>query len=330
MEEVYMRLHIYSLQEETYNSFLSFMDQSLPFEAYWFPLNEDGMVEDIPHFSIFLLSIQNANSIWLKQHIEQLKIMGAHDRNFYFVLHNKEAAPRPSDIAVVVEDLRKSLSETLLNPMIDQISIRAYEAFVQGNSRFLYFDDTLHEHRTIKQLEKGNANDYLCFQHYIGKKQVEMVLEEWSKSPFLLFWKNSNVKTLLFYDVPDVVVSSLSEQFNFQVITANNKEEFLKLQQDKEIISMTTDDYPEGFDLPPNQFLLSKSFCGSKSNKLYFNEEVYELAKLPVPKIIEKDLVFLDTKGYPKPKSKIIDWNLEIAKLSGLNTVIKRVGECIQ
>jgi hypothetical protein len=325
-----MRLHIYSLKEATYESFLSFIDQSLPFETHWYPLNEDVVVEENPHFSIFLLGIQNANSSWLKQHIEKLKTVGAHDRNFHFVLHNKEATPRPSDIAVVVEDLRKSLSEILVNPMIDAISIRAHEAFIQGESRFLYFDDTLNEHRTIQQLETGDGNDFLYFHQYIGKKQVQKVLEEWSESPFLLFWKNRDLKTLLVYDVPDVVVSSLGEHYKFNLIIANSKDEFLKVQQDKQIISITSTDYDERTDLLPNQFLLSKTFKSSY-NKLYFDEEVYELVQLPVEKIIEKDnLVFLDAKGYPKPKSKIKDWNIEIANLSGLKTVIKKVGACIQ
>lgn len=322
-----MRLHIYSLQETIYESFLYFIDQSLPFETHWYPLNEDVIVEENPHFSIFLLSIQNANSSWLKQHIEKLKSIGAHDRNFYFVLHNKEAAPRPSDIAIVIEDLRKSLSEILVNPMINPISIRAHQAFVQGESRFLYFDDTLNEHRTLKQLETGDAKDLLYFHQYIGKKQVEKVLEEWSESPFLLFWKNSNLKTLLIYNVPDIVVSGLGEYHKFNLITANNNDEFLKIQQDKQIISITSTDYDEVTDLLPNQFLLSKTFSRSSYNKLYFDEEVHTLAKLPVKKIIEKDdLVFLDAKGYPKPKSKIKDWNLEIANLSGLENIIKRVG----
>ncbi|RLL43933.1 hypothetical protein D8M04_13605 [Oceanobacillus piezotolerans] len=326
-----MRLHIYSLQETTYESFLSFIDQSLPFKIHWYPLNEEVTVEGIPHFSIFLLSIQGANSIWLMQHIEKLKNMGAHDQNFYFVLYNKESAPRQSDIELVVEDLHNNLSEMLVKPMIDTISIRAYDAFVQGESRFLYFDDILNEHRTIKQLETSDSADYLNFQKYIGKRQVEIILEEWSRSPFLLFWKKSNLKTLLVYDVPEVVVSSLLMHYNFNLITASNEDEFLKIQQDKEIISITSTDHDEATDLLPNQFILSNSCTKSTGNKLYFNEEVYTFAKLPVENIIEKeDLVFLDAKGYPKPKSKIKDWDTEIANISGLKTVINRVGACIQ
>ncbi|MDF0728889.1 hypothetical protein PY093_19950 [Cytobacillus sp. S13-E01] len=324
-----MRLHIYSLQKATYNNFLSFIDQSLPFETYWLPLNEDIVGEEIAHFSIFLLDIQNANSIWLKKQIERLKFMGAHDNNFYFVLHNKEAAPRQSDIELVVKDLRESLSEILVDPKIHKISLRAYEAFVQGDSRFLYFDDILNEHRTIKQLETGDTNDYLCFQRFIGKKQVEKVLKEWSESPFLLFWKNSNLKSLLVFNVPDIVLNSLSELYKFNLIIANNEVEFLKIKQDKDIISITSVNYYEGAELPPNHFLLSKSYGNSTGNKLYFDEELYALAKLPIDKIKEMDIVFLDVKGYPKPKNKIKDWNLEIANLSGLDTVIKRVGVCI-
>jgi hypothetical protein len=326
-----MRINIYSLQKETYESFLSFIDQSLPFETQWYPLNEDVVVEEIPHFSIFLLSIHNANSSWLKEHIEHLKGMGAHDRNFYFVLHNKEAAPRSSDISVVIEDLQKSFSKSLVNPTVHPISIRAYEAFIQEDNRFMYFDDTLHEHRTIKQLKTGDANDYLTFQRYIGKEHVDKILEEWSNSPFLLFWKNSDTTTLLVYDVPNVVINSLNKSYNINLITVNNEAEFLKLQQDKQIISLTSKESYETNDLLPNQFILSKSFSRSAGTKLYFDEDVYALEDLPVKEIIgNNNLVFCDAKGYPKQKSKIKDWDRELANLSGLTNVIKKIGECIQ
>lgn len=325
-----MRLHIYAPQIDIYENFLSFIDQNEAFEPQYYSISIQKDIEEIPHFSIFLLNAQSANSIWLKQHIHDLKTYGAHDQNFYFVIYNKEIA-KVNDIQLVVEDLKKSLSETVANPKIDVISLAANEAFKKSDSRFMYFDENLNNNRTIKQIEVGNADDYLFFRKYIGKDKLEHALEEWANSPYLLFWKNENVKTVVTYKVPEVIIAALSAKYKFSLIDARNIEEFSKLQQDQEIISLTMTADDLNIDLKERQFILGNDFKLKDSNYLYFDEEKYVLSKLPLEKILEREnLVILDSKGYPKPKTKIKNWKQEIFNLSGLENVINRVGACIE
>jgi hypothetical protein len=325
-----MRLHIYAPQIDIYEKFLSFIDQNEVFEPYFYSLSIENDVEEIPHFSIFLLNAQSANSIWVKQRIHELKTCGAHDQNFYFVIYNKETA-KFSDIQLVVEDIEKSLIETIENPKIDVISLAVHEAFKNGDSRFMYFDENLSDNRTIKQIESGTANDYLFFRKYIGKDLVEKVLEDWTNSPYLLFWKNGKAKTLVTYKVPQIIIEVLNAEYKFSLIDAQNVNEFSKLQQDREIISLTMANYILNDNLKDQQFVLGNDINRKDSNYLYFDEEKYRLSKLPIEKILEKeDLVIRDIKGYPKPKTKVKDWKTEITNLSGLINVINRIGVCLE
>lgn len=324
-----MRLHIYAPQINIYKNFLSFIDKNEVFEPYFYSLSVENEVIDIPHFSIFLLNAQSANSIWVKKRIHELKSCGAHDQNFYFVIYNKETV-KVSDIQLVIEDIKKSLDETIENPKIDVSSIAAYEAFKNNDFRFLYFDENVNENRTIKQLEVGNTNDYLSFRKYIGKDLIEKVLEDWSNSPYLLFWKEE-VKTLVTYKIPQVILDVLNDEYDFNLIDARNVEEFSKLQQDRDIISLTMVGNLINNSLNDQQFVLGNDFTEENSNYLYFDEAVYELSKLPTEKILEKeDLVIFDAKGYPKPKTRVKNWKKEIYDLSGLVNVINRIGVCLE
>lgn len=322
-EEFSVRIHIYSLQKSIADDFQDFINIQDTFEVAWYPLNEETELGDTPHFALFLLNIQNANSLWLKQQVTKLKVLGAHDQNFYFVIYNKESAPKPKDILIVIEDLKKSLKDVLVSPAIDAISLKAHKAYVEEDIRFLYFDEYLDEHRTIKQLQVGEVDDFLQFQQYIGKRVVEQTIEKWSVSPYLLFWKNEQVTTFVTYEVPKYLIGELQEQYRFTHIQAESLEQFNQLKSDKEIISIrkTNEHYP----LQQNEFVLSRLNKGQ--NVLYFNEEIYELLKLPLEKNQQrKDLVFKDAKGYPKPKTKIRDWYAELKTASGVTNVIKELG----
>lgn len=322
-EEFSVKLHIYSLQKSIADDFQDFINIQDTFEVAWYPLNEETELDNTPHFALFLLNIQNANSFWLKQQVAKLKELGAHDQNFYFVIYNKESAPKPRDILLVIEDLKKSLADVLLSPAIDAISLKAHKAYAEEDVRFLYFDEYLDEHRTIKQLQLGDADDFLQFQQYIGKRAVEQTVGKWSVSPYLLFWKNEQVATVVTYEVPTYLIEALQEQYHFTHLQAESLEQFNQLKSDKEIISIRKTD--EHYPLQQNEFVLSHLNKGQ--NVLYFDEAIYELLKLPLEKIKQhKELVFKDAKGYSKPKTKIQDWYTELKTASGFTNVVKELG----
>lgn len=321
-----MRLHIYSMKEKTYKKILDFFELRESFQTEWHPLNQESTLDEEAHFSIFLLDIHVANSQWLNERLKKLKRLGAHDQNFYFILYNKEST-NPSDIEKVKEDLKNSLSKNIVNPLIDTIALAAYEAFTNKDSRFAYFDEEWH---TIKQVEEGDEDNLIRFNNYLGKNQVNKILKMWLESPFLLIWKNNDLTNFLTYKVPSVIIDKLEERYQFNLIEADSYDEFVKLQRDAEIISLTSVELHEK-NLLPNQFLVTKLKDISNKNYLFFDESIYRLVKLPVEKIMEEcNLVFIDERGYPKPKAKITNWAEEFARLSGLEKVLERLGECMQ
>ncbi|MFS0876086.1 hypothetical protein [Solibacillus isronensis] len=321
-----MKIKLYSTQKAIADDFINFVGDEFNFEYEWQPLNVESEVDSTPHFSLFLISLQSANSLWLKERVKQLLQLGAHHQSIYFVLMNKEIISKKSDIELVVTDLHKQLSSYMANPQIDVISLKAFKAFVGKEERFMYYDFLLEEYRTIKQLMIGDVNDFQAFLNYHGQAQVKNRLQVWSQSPYLLFWKNDKVPTIVSYNVPKVILDKLQEIAKIQLREAKTLDEFTTIKQDQQVISLQYVLEDEINEQPvSNTFLIGKT--NSNSNVHYFDEQVYELKKLPTDKLLQiKELVFLDEKGYPKSKSKIKDWHAEIDYISGFTQLINNIG----
>lgn len=321
-----LKITLYSTQMAVANDFIDFVGDEFDFDYEWQPLNDQNEANSTPHFSIFLLSLQSANSSWLKERIKQLLQLGAHHQSIYFVLMNKETISKKSDIELVVSDLQKQLAHYIANPQIDVISLKAYKAFMEKEERFMYYDFSLEEYRTIKQLLVGGVEEAEAFQNYHSQRQLIKRLQVWSESPYLLFWKNEEVPTILSYNVPIVILEKLQQTFNVQLVKAQTLDEYTTLKQDQQIISLQYLLDNEINEQPANQtFLISDS--KNKPYTHYFDEKVYELKKLPTDKLLQiEELVFLDEKGYPKPKTKIKDWDAEIENISGFTQLINNIG----
>lgn len=322
-----LKINLYAAQKATAEEFLNFIGNEFNFEYEWLPLNEESIVDDIPHFSIFLLSLQNANSLWLKERVKKLLDVGAHNQSIYFVLMNKEAISKKSDVELVVTDLSKYLSSNLTNPQIDVISLKAFKAFNENEERFIYFDYSLGEHRTIKQLTDGNLDDFQDFQNYHGQAEVVKRLQEWSQNAHLLFWKNSQLTTVVAHNVPKVILDKLQQLIKVQLIEIEKLGDFEILKQDKQVISLQyiDDDLVVEQPVSSNAFVIGK--YKSNPHIEYFDEEIYRLKNLPKDKLIQiENLVFLDQKGYPKPKKKIQDWDTEIENISGFTQLMHKIG----
>ncbi|OCS92488.1 hypothetical protein [Caryophanon latum] len=320
-----MKISLYAAQKAIADDFIDFVGSEFSFEYEWKPLNEESKVGTVPHFSLFLLSLQSANSLWLKERVKQLLELGAHDQSIYFILMNKETVSKKSDIELVITDLSNQLSNYLVNPQIDVISLKVFKAFNEKEERFMYYDFALEEYRTIKQIVVGDADDFQDFLNYHGQGQVLNRLQIWSKSPYLLFWKNDEVSTVVTYSVPNIITDKLQQLARIQVIETKTLDEFNMLKQDQQVISLryvAEDEINE--QLASNEFLFGKSKTNPQIQ--YFDEEVYTLKKLPKDKLAQMvDLVFLDSKGYPKPKNKIQNWGAELENISGFTQLINEV-----
>ena len=321
-----LKIILYSTQKGIADDFTHFVGDEFNFEYKWQPLNEESEVESTPHFSLFLLSLQNANSSWLKERVKQLIEQGAHHQSMYFVLMNKETISKTSEVELVVSDLYKQLASCIANPQIDVISLKTFKAFSEKEERFMYYDFSLEEYRTIKQLMIGDVDDFQAFLNYHGQAQVSKRLQIWFESPYLLFWKNEQVSTIVSYKVPTVILEKLQQTFNTQLITAQTIDEFTALKQDRQVISLQyvlEDEINE--QTASDMFLIGTS--KTNPNIHYFDEQVFELKKLPTEKLYQiEELVFLDVKGYPKPKTKVKDWHAEIENISGFTALIKNIG----
>lgn len=321
-----LKIMLYSTQKEIADDFIKFTGDEFNFEYEWQPLNEQSEIDAAPHFSLFLLNLQSANGLWLKERVQQLLQLGAHNQSMYFVLMNKEIIAKKSDVELVVTDLHKQLSSYIANPQIDVISLKAFKAFAEKEERFMYYDFSLAEYRTIKQVMLGDVDDFQAFLNYQGQAQVLKRLQVWSESPYLLFWKNEKVSTIMSYKVPKVILEKLQQINNVQLMEAKTFDEFTMLKQDQQVISLQyvlEEEINE--PLIDNTILIGKN----KTNPYlhYFDEQVYELKKLPKEKLYQiEELVFLDEKGYPKPKSKIKDLDAEIEYTSGFTDLIKNIG----
>lgn len=321
-----LKISLYAAQKAIADNFVDFVGSECSFEYEWHPLNEESLVDTAPHYSLFLLSLQNANSLWLKERVKQLLELGAHHQSIYFVLMNKETVSKKSDMGLVISDLNNGLSNYIANPQIDIISLKAFKAFNEKDERFMYYDFSLEEYRTIKQLMVGNIYDFQAFLNYHGQAQVLERLQTWSQSPYLLFWKNEQVSTVVTYSVPNVITNKLHQCAKVQLIETKKLDEFNILKQDQQVISIQYVEEDEITEQPPsNAFVIGKS----KTNPYihYFNEEIYALKKLSKDKILKiEELVFLDQKGYPKPKTKVQNWDVEIENISGFTQLIHNIG----
>lgn len=328
MEEKKLKINLYASQKAIAEDFINFVGDEFNFEYGWNPLNNESEVDSTPHFSLFLLNLQSANSSWLKERVKKLLQLGVHHQSMYFVLIDKEIISKKSDIELVIADLSKELSNYIENPQIDIISLKAHKALNEKEEKFMYYDFSLEEYRTIKQLMIGDVDDFQAFLNYYGQSQVLKKLQFWMQSPYLLFLKNNEISTVVSYKVPKVILEKLNQVAKIHLLEAETLDEFTALKQDQQVISLqyiTEDEYDE--QLTNSTYLISNKKTNLKSNFHYFDEEIYELKKLPTDKLLQiEELVFFDEKGYPKPKIKVKDWNIEIENISGFTHLINEIG----
>lgn len=321
-----MKVNIYSTTKTISDDFIEFVADINQFDYQWKPINKITKMEAKPHFSIFLLNLQSAASSWMIERINELIQLGAHHQSLYFVLIDKEVVSKSSDIELVVLDLQAQLSKYIENPQIDVISLKAFKAFKENNEKFLYYDTSVDQHRTIKQLAKGDTEDFQTFIQYHGQLNVINKLQLWAECRYLLFWKNITRQALLTYNVPQVIIQRVQQLGDIHHIKAETLQEFTLLKQDHQFISLHYISNHENFEESSGtNFLIGKNLNNDKVH--YFNKDIYELKKLPIENILRiESLVFLDEKGYPKPKTKIQDWSLEIENISGFTQLIKEIG----
>lgn len=320
-----LKVKLFSNQKAIADDFINYVGDKFNFDYQWQSLNEENIKETTPHFSIFLLNLQNANNVWLKNQVKRLIEFGAHDQSMYFLLVDKETISKKNEIELVKSDLFSQLSKIITNPKIDLISLQAIKAFYKKEERFLYFDSSLEEYRTIKQILLGNNDDLQNFHDYHGKENVSIRLQFWAENNYLPLWKRENEKIILSYNVPEIILEEIIQYDNVYLLKIQTLDDFLLLSQDHQVVSLQYVINQEvSQDLNENTLYIGNN--NEDSDIHYFDETIYRLKRLPNEHLRQKDeLVFVDEKGYPKPKTRVKDWSKEIDRVSGITRIIEDI-----
>lgn len=323
-----MNITLFSLKEETAFDFIEFVEEEISFS--WVPLNKEiELVENHP-FSIFLLDILSANSSFLKEKVQQLIAAGVHSKSIYFVITNQEMISKRTDLEKVILELSNELSKYVVEPQIEVISLKTFQALELKNERFIYFDLYENKNRTIKEVLSGTEEDFEQIQNYIGKMRVKEYLAYWQEHKNILQMKNLQNNTLLTYKFPQSLIADLQNSFEVNIIQTNSEEEFGILSKDQKIISICfKEDMGRSLLRGDISIILNKQ--RTENHDLYFEESIFEIRNLPESHLKEmNDIIYFDNRGYPKPRITIIDWKKEVIERSGITEFKQRIGEVIK
>ncbi|AJI32884.1 hypothetical protein FOC86_01095 [Bacillus thuringiensis] len=332
-----MKVNVYTKQDEQFDRFMYMiedMNEDLRFQFDKKTFGDDSL-EESSHYSVFLLNTHFANNVWLVEQVQMLKDKGAHDQSFLFILIDRDRV-KDADLILIEKDLEKSLQKFIHKPNIISMSLAGYEAYMNKDDRFIFWNEQVKEHCSIKQL--NNNNEYmLIFNKFLGIDTLKQHFVLWSENKELLL-ENLSIPKVIGNNIPGIIIKEIEQKLGCSMAVFNKQSEFEVMSNNLGFISFVgVDTLNEAYDI------LS---CQSNVNVIVLNpdiaslnqdidqrlmpvfESIYEKRKFPKG-VLEKDeeLLILDVRGYPIPKSKVGNWNEEILRLSGLLKILNKVEE---
>ncbi|AJI30719.1 hypothetical protein I6G76_20105 [Bacillus cereus] len=333
-----MKVNVYAQRDEQFDRFMYMIEDMNEELGFQFDKKAFGgeFVEEELHYSIFLLNTHFANNIWLVEQVQMLKAKGAHDQSLLFILTDRERV-KDADLTLIEKDLEKTLQKFIHKPNIISMSLVGYEAYMNKDDRFIFWNEQVKEHCSIKQL--NNNNEYmLLFNKFLGIDTLKQHFVLWLENKQLVSLGNVSTPTVIGKNIPGIIIEEIEKKLGCSVAIFNKQSEFEVMSNNLGVISfVAVDALNEANDilschsnvnvivLNPDEVSLNRDL---DQRLMPFFESVYEKRNFPKG-VLEKDeeLLILDEKGYPMPKYKVDNWNEEILRSSGLLKILNKVEE---
>ncbi|PDY95009.1 hypothetical protein CON09_04170 [Bacillus anthracis] len=332
-----LKVNVYTKKDEQFDRFMYMiedMNEDLRFQFDKKTFGDDSL-EESSHYSVFLLNTHFANNVWLVEQVQMLKDKGAHDQSFLFILIDRDRV-KDADLILIEKDLEKSLQKFIHKPNIISMSLAGYEAYMNKDDRFIFWNEQVKEHCSIKQL--NNNNEYmLIFNKFLGIDTLKQHFVLWSENKELLL-ENLSIPKVIGNDIPEIIIKEIEQKLGCSMAVFNKQSEFEVMSNNLGVISFVgVDTLNEAYDILScqsnvNVIVLNPDIASLNQDidqrLMPFFESIYEKRKFPKG-VLEKDkeLLILDVRGYPIPKSKVDNWNEEILRLSGLLKILNKVEE---
>lgn len=332
-----LKVNVYTKQDEQFDRFMYMiedMNEDLRFQFDKKTFGDDSLGES-SHYSVFLLNTHFANNVWLVEQVQMLKDKGAHDQSFLFILIDRDRV-KDADLILIEKDLEKSLQKFIHKPNIISMSLAGYEAYMNKDDRFIFWNEQVKEHCSIKQL--NNNNEYmLIFNKFLGIDTLKQHFVLWSENKELLL-ENLSIPKVIGNNIPEIIIKEIEQKLGCSMAVFNKQSEFEVMSNNLGFISFVgVDTLNEAYDILScqsnvNVIVLNPDIASLNQDidqrLMPFFESIYEKRKFPKG-VLEKDeeLLILDVRGYPIPKSKVGNWNEEILRLSGLLKILNKVEE---
>ncbi|MGN5652367.1 hypothetical protein [Bacillus sp. Brlt_9] len=332
-----LKVNVYTKKDEQFDRFMYMiedMNEDLRFQFDKKTFGDDSL-EESSHYSVFLLNTHFANNVWLVEQVQMLKDKGAHDQSFLFILIDRDRV-KDADLILIEKDLEKSLQKFIHNPNIISMSLAGYEAYMNKDDRFIFWNEQVKEHCSIKQL--NNNNEYmLIFNKFLGIDTLKQHFVLWSENKELLL-ENLSIPKVIGNNIPEIIIKEIEQKLGCSMAVFNKQSEFEVMSNNLGFISFVgVDTLNEAYDILScqsnvNVIVLNPDIASLNQDidqrLMPFFESIYEKRKFPKG-VLEKDeeLLILDVRGYPIPKSKVGNWNEEILRLSGLLKILNKVEE---
>ncbi|HFR4184960.1 hypothetical protein P4K91_27165 [Bacillus anthracis] len=332
-----LKVNVYTKQDEQFDRFMYMiedMNEDLRFQFDKKTFGDDSL-EESSHYSVFLLNTHFANNVWLVEQVQMLKDKGAHDQSFLFILIDRDRV-KDADLILIEKDLEKSLQKFIHKPNIISMSLAGYEAYMNKDDRFIFWNEQVKEHCSIKQL--NNNNEYmLIFNKFLGIDTLKQHFVLWSENKELLL-ENLSIPKVIGNNIPEIIIKEIEQKLGCSMAVFNKQSEFEVMSNNLGFISFVgVDTLNEAYDILScqsnvNVIVLNPDIASLNQDidqrLMPFFESIYEKRKFPKG-VLEKDeeLLILDVRGYPIPKSKVGNWNEEILRLSGLLKILNKVEE---
>lgn len=332
-----LKVNVYTKKDEQFDRFMYMiedMNEDLRFQFDKKTFGDDSL-EESSHYSVFLLNTHFANNVWLVEQVQMLKDKGAHDQSFLFILIDRDRV-KDADLILIEKDLEKSLQKFIHKPNIISMSLAGYEAYMNKDDRFIFWNEQVKEHCSIKQL--NNNNEYmLIFNKFLGIDTLKQHFVLWSENKELLL-ENLSIPKVIGNNIPEIIIKEIEQKLGCSMAVFNKQSEFEVMSNNLGFISFVgVDTLNEAYDILScqsnvNVIVLNPDIASLNQDidqrLMPFFESIYEKRKFPKG-VLEKDeeLLILDVRGYPIPKSKVGNWNEEILRLSGLLKILNKVEE---
>ncbi|MDM5461097.1 hypothetical protein [Bacillus cereus] len=332
-----LKVNVYTQGDEQFDRFMYMiedMNEELGFQFNRKAFGDDFLAES-SHYSIFLLNTHFANNVWLVEQVQMLKEKGTHDQSFLFILIDRDCV-NYAELILIEKDLEKSLQKFIHKPNIISMSLAGYEAYMNKDDRFIFWNEQVKEHCSIKQL--NNNNEYmLLFNKFLGIDTLKQHFVLWSENKQLLLG-NLSILTVIGNNIPEIIIKEIEQKLGCSMAVFNKQSEFEVMSNNLGVISfVAVDTLNEAYDILScqsnvNVIVLNPDVASLNQEVdqrlMPFFESVYEKRNFPKG-VLEKDeeLLILDEKGYPIPKYKVDNWNEEILRSSGLLKILNKVEE---